>query len=83
MRNTSSRLAFFTRLRLLNAQKGEILPAQFSDNYISLLPGEGVEVVLRDARVSTRQSLTETARAAAAAEVEATTPRGARATLRL
>jgi exo-1,4-beta-D-glucosaminidase len=46
VRNTGSVLAFFTRLRLLTKQGAEILPAYFSDNYLSLLPGEAIEVTL-------------------------------------
>lgn len=52
VRNTGSSLAFFTRLRLLTAAGLEILPTHASDNYISLLPGESVELTLRDARTS-------------------------------
>ncbi len=38
--NTSDQLAFFTRLQLLDAQDEEILPSYWSDNYITLKPGE-------------------------------------------
>ena len=39
--NSSQSLAFFTRLRVMNAQgDAEILPQIWDDNYVSLLPGE-------------------------------------------
>jgi exo-1,4-beta-D-glucosaminidase len=74
LRNTGTALAFFTRLRLLTATGSEILPAHFSDNYVSLLPGECISVVVRDAR------LRESARPPAA-KIEATGPRVASVTL--
>lgn len=41
LRNLSSTVAFANRLRLTNSRTGErILPAFFSDNYVTLLPGE-------------------------------------------
>ena len=76
LRNTGTSLAFFTRLRLLTAAGSEVLPAHFSDNYVSLLPGECISVVVRDARSSE-------SRGAEAAEVEVTGPRLKRATLAL
>jgi exo-1,4-beta-D-glucosaminidase len=76
LRNTGTALAFFTRLRLLTAAGNEVLPAHFSDNYVSLLPGECISVVVRDAR-STPGSRVP------AAEVEAVGPRSARVALRL
>ncbi len=88
VRNTSPVLALFARLRLLTATGAEVLPAHFSDNYISLLPGEAVPVTLRDARsleagkaaaaVGARRTQPE-----AACVVEATGPRLARVTLQL
>jgi len=36
--NTGRSLAFFAQLRLLTAAGTEVLPAHFSDNYVSLLP---------------------------------------------
>jgi exo-1,4-beta-D-glucosaminidase len=42
VRNAGSTLAFFTRLRLLTARGDEVLPSVFSDNYLSLLPGEAL-----------------------------------------
>lgn len=39
--NPSHSLAFFIRLRVMNAQgDAEILPSMWDDNYISILPGE-------------------------------------------
>lgn len=52
LRNAGTELAFFIRLRLLTAAGSEVLPAHFSDNYVSLLPGERISVVVRDARTS-------------------------------
>lgn len=76
LRNTGSSLAFFTRLRLLTAAGSEVLPAHFSDNYVSLLPGESLHLTVRDARL-------EEAHLARAVEIEAIGPRSNRATLRL
>lgn len=67
MRNTGRTLAFFTRLRLLTASGAEVLPAHFSDNYVSLLPGDALSITVRDARSGD-------GRMAAAAVVEATGP---------
>ncbi|MDE3253083.1 MAG: glycoside hydrolase family 2, partial [Bacteroidota bacterium] len=38
--NTSTRLAFFTQLELLDNQKKPIRPSFYTDNFFSLLPGE-------------------------------------------
>ena len=41
LHNASSTIAFANRVRLVNSKTGDrILPAIFSDNYVSLLPGE-------------------------------------------
>jgi hypothetical protein len=41
LRNPGASLAFFVRLRVLKSPDGEqILPSMWSDNYVSLLPGE-------------------------------------------
>jgi exo-1,4-beta-D-glucosaminidase len=77
LRNTSDRLALFTRLRLLSSEGEEILPAHFSDNYISLLPFEDMQVLVRDARAPASRML------ATPAEIEAAAPWVSRATLRL
>lgn len=47
LQNTGGTLAFFTRLRLLDRLGDEVLPAHYTDNYISLLPGEAVELWVR------------------------------------
>ena len=38
--NESSRLAFFVQLRLTDANGADVLPVVWSDNYVSLLPGD-------------------------------------------
>jgi hypothetical protein len=42
--NTSNRLAFFTRLKLLDENGKSVRPAFYSDNFFSLLPGESRQV---------------------------------------
>jgi exo-1,4-beta-D-glucosaminidase len=42
--NSGTALAFFTRLRLLDSKGDDVLPACFSDNYVSLLPGESIDL---------------------------------------
>jgi hypothetical protein len=52
LENTGSAVALAAKLTLLRASDGErILPAYFSDNYVSLLPGEKrvVEISYPDA----------------------------------
>ncbi|MGB5151885.1 MAG: glycoside hydrolase [Mycobacterium sp.] len=45
LRNATSRLAFFERAELLATRDGdEILPIQYSDNYVTVFPGETLEV---------------------------------------
>lgn len=42
LKNPSNKIAFFTELRILDKKTGlSILPVIWSDNYITLLPGEG------------------------------------------
>lgn len=50
LRNDGATLAFFIRLQLVDAGDSELLPTLYSDNYISLLPGESC-----DLRLSTRR----------------------------
>ena len=38
--NESDRLAFFVQLRLTDASGADVLPVVWSDNYVSLLPGD-------------------------------------------
>lgn len=46
--NTAGGLAFFIRLRLTSGAEGrEVLPAYYSDNYFSLLPGENKQVTVQ------------------------------------
>lgn len=45
--DAGSPVAFFNRIALINSKSGErILPAFFSDNYLSVLPGESKMVVI-------------------------------------
>jgi Glycosyl hydrolase 2 galactose-binding domain-like/Exo-beta-D-glucosaminidase Ig-fold domain/Glycosyl hydrolases family 2/Concanavalin A-like lectin/glucanases superfamily len=47
LKNTGSDAALETKLTLLNADDGSrILPAYYSDNYVSLLPGESREITI-------------------------------------
>lgn len=46
LRNTGQTLAFFIRVRAFNADGSEQLPLFVSDNYVSLLPGEVLELGL-------------------------------------
>jgi exo-1,4-beta-D-glucosaminidase len=57
LHNAGTTLAFFTRLRLLTAQGEEVLPAHYSDNYISLLPGESLEVSVNSPALDTAVAL--------------------------
>ncbi|MBB3844580.1 glycoside hydrolase family 2 [Xanthomonas arboricola] len=47
MRNASQQVALNTKLTLVDAQGQRILPAYYSDNYLSLVPGEQREVEIR------------------------------------
>ncbi len=45
LRNTTDRIAFFQRVELLTAANGdEILPVTYDDNYVTVFPGEQVDV---------------------------------------
>jgi exo-1,4-beta-D-glucosaminidase len=45
LHNTSQRVAFFERAELTSTPEGdEILPIEYSDNYVTVFPGETVEV---------------------------------------
>jgi exo-1,4-beta-D-glucosaminidase len=45
MTNNTGRLAFFTRAELLSTRGGdEMLPIEYSDNYVTVFPGESLEV---------------------------------------
>ena len=45
--NRTATPAIETKLTMTNADGSQILPAYFSDNYVSLLPGESRDVVIR------------------------------------
>ncbi len=46
--NEGDALAFFIRLQLVAGDHGaEVLPVEWSDNYVSLLPGEKLELTAR------------------------------------
>ncbi|KQQ80106.1 glycosyl hydrolase [Xanthomonas sp. Leaf131] len=47
VRNASQQVALNTKLTLVDAQGHRILPAYYSDNYLSLVPGEQREVEIR------------------------------------
>ncbi|WP_126946588.1 LamG-like jellyroll fold domain-containing protein [Xanthomonas sp. BRIP62409] len=47
VRNASQQVALNTKLTLVDAQGQRILPAYYSDNYLSLVPGEQREVEIR------------------------------------
>ena len=44
LRNTGATASLATKLTLLNADGSRILPAYYTDNYVSLLPGETREI---------------------------------------
>jgi len=44
LRNTGTTAALANKLTLLNADGSRILPAYYSDNYVSILPGESCEL---------------------------------------
>ncbi len=44
LRNPSSHIAFFVRAELHDAEGKEILPITYSDNYVTVYPGEAVEI---------------------------------------
>jgi exo-1,4-beta-D-glucosaminidase len=45
LQNPTSRVAFFERAEILGTRDGdEILPIEYSDNYVTVFPGETVEV---------------------------------------
>jgi exo-1,4-beta-D-glucosaminidase len=45
LQNPTSRVAFFERAEILGTRDGdEILPIEYSDNYVTVFPGETVDV---------------------------------------
>jgi exo-1,4-beta-D-glucosaminidase len=59
LRNTGQTLAFFVRVRALDADGNELLPLYASDNYVSLLPGEALELGLAVAGSASRPTRIE------------------------
>lgn len=49
LRNTSSTLAFFTQLQLLDTEGRPVRPSFYTDNFFSLLPGERKTVTIETA----------------------------------
>ena len=49
LKNTSSALAFFAQLQLLDENGTPVRPSFYTDNFFSLLPGESKEVVIETA----------------------------------
>ena len=49
IRNPTNRIAFFTRLQLLDADQKPVRPSFYSDNFFSLLPGETKHVAIETA----------------------------------
>jgi exo-1,4-beta-D-glucosaminidase len=48
LRNPTARIAFFERAELLTTADGdEILPISYDDNYVTVFPGETVEITGR------------------------------------
>jgi hypothetical protein len=47
LRNSGKRAALATKLTVMNADGSQVLPAYFSDNYVSLLPGESRDIEVR------------------------------------
>jgi exo-1,4-beta-D-glucosaminidase len=58
VKNTGNQLAFFSRLQLLDGEGEEILPSYWTDNYLTLKPGEQqVVTVWIDNHVSTPEKV--------------------------
>ena len=49
IKNTSSTLAFFTQLQLLDENRMPVRPSFYADNFFSLLPGESKSIVIETA----------------------------------
>ena len=49
IKNTSSTIAFFTQLQLLDQNKKPVRPSFYTDNFFSLLPGESQTVIIETA----------------------------------
>jgi exo-1,4-beta-D-glucosaminidase len=59
--NPGATLAFFSRLRLLDGGGAEILPVRFSDNYVTLLPGESLPLSVSAPHLALARKLEATA----------------------
>jgi exo-1,4-beta-D-glucosaminidase len=70
LENTGSTLAFFTRLRLMSAQGRELTPAHYSDNYLTLLPGEARALSVQSPRLSEAAYLEAESAASAATRLK-------------
>ena len=46
LRNTSSKIAFFNRLQLTDAEGHPVRPSFYSDNFFTLLPGESTALTI-------------------------------------
>jgi exo-1,4-beta-D-glucosaminidase len=53
LHNQGETLAFFTQLLLVDAEGRELVPSLYSDNYVSLLPGESWDLELSTRRLPT------------------------------
>lgn len=49
LRNPTSKIAFFNRLQLTDAERHPVRPSFYSDNYFTLLPGESTTVTIETA----------------------------------
>jgi hypothetical protein len=46
VKNSSSAIAFFTQLQLLNSEDKPVRPGFYADNFFSLLPGESRSITI-------------------------------------
>jgi hypothetical protein len=56
--NNGKETAFFIRLKVLNSNNELVLPSFFTENYFTLLPGDGKKVELDFSSVTDKNSLT-------------------------
>ena len=52
LKNSSSRISFFNRLQLLDTDGQPVRPAFYSDNFVTLMPGESIEITIETACMS-------------------------------
>lgn len=57
LRNTSSKIAFFNRLQLTDAEGHPVRPSLYSDNYFTLLPGESTSLTVETAAAEAPENL--------------------------